>query len=364
MAQKNQYLPPIVFHPGETLAERLDELGMGPKEFAVRTGKPEKTITAILTGRSSITPEMAVQFEKVLQIPANFWTKAQRAYDEYKAREKRAKEIKAAEEWLKYFPVRAMINKGWVKEAKTKEEKTEELLGFFAFSSHNVWENYYYERQLKVEFRISLAHTKEPHAISAWLRRGDIQASKLQTNPFDSKAFKELLPEIKNIMVTHPDNFFEELQKTCLKAGVKVVYTPCLPKAPINGSTRWLSTGNPVIQLSDRWKRNDIFWFTFFHEAGHILLHGKKDIFLEDIDYSDKDMKKEKEADDFAVKWTFTEEQEQEVTELFEITEDDIIEFAEKFNTHPAMIIGRLQKKKIIHYSVGRDFIVPIEIIE
>ncbi len=61
---------------------------MGPKEFALRTGKPEKTITAILKGDSSITPAMAVQFENVTKIPAHFWINHQRGYDEYIAREK------------------------------------------------------------------------------------------------------------------------------------------------------------------------------------------------------------------------------------------------------------------------------------
>jgi HTH-type transcriptional regulator/antitoxin HigA len=87
MANINQYIPQVAFHPGETLSEKLDELGMGPKEFAVRTGKPEKTIIAIIKGKSSITAEMAVQFEHVLKIPAHFWLNMQRNYDEFVARE-------------------------------------------------------------------------------------------------------------------------------------------------------------------------------------------------------------------------------------------------------------------------------------
>lgn len=83
MALQNQYFPQSVSHPGTTLEEKLEEMGMGPKEFALRTGKPEKTITAILNGGSSITPDMAVQFENVTKIPANFWTNRQRGYDEY-----------------------------------------------------------------------------------------------------------------------------------------------------------------------------------------------------------------------------------------------------------------------------------------
>lgn len=82
---RNQYLPSIIFHPGETLAEKLEELEISPKEFAVRTGQPEKTISAILGGKSSITPEMAISFESELKIPAHFWLNMQRNYDETKS---------------------------------------------------------------------------------------------------------------------------------------------------------------------------------------------------------------------------------------------------------------------------------------
>ena len=86
MEKQNQYFPQSIPHPGETLTEKLQEMEMGPKEFALRNGKPEKTINDILNGNSSITPEMAVQFENVTKIPANFWMNHQRGYDEYIAR--------------------------------------------------------------------------------------------------------------------------------------------------------------------------------------------------------------------------------------------------------------------------------------
>ncbi len=359
--QKNQYQPQIAFHPGETLEEKLAELGMGPKEFAVRTGKPEKTIIAIQKGKSSITPEMAVQFEHVLKIPAHFWLNMQRSYDEFMAREERKQVIAQAGNWTKQFPLADMIKKGWIPAKASIEEKTSALLEFFGICSHQAWEDYYFHQELKVAFRISLAHTKEPYAIAAWLRQGQLQAAELTASAYDAKLFRNTLPEIKNLMARHPKDFFEQLQTICLKAGVKVVYTPCIKKAPINGCTRWLND-TPLIQLTGRYKRNDIFWFTFFHEAGHILLHGKKDIFLENVDYSDKVLEKEREADDFAVKWTLPKEQETEILQKFEITEVDVLAFAKKFNTHPAIIIGRLHYKKHLHPSVGRQFFEAIEL--
>ena len=101
MTKQNQYFPQTVLHPSVTLTEKLEELGMGPKEFAIRTGKPEKTITAILKGESAVTPDMAVLFENVLRIPAHFWLNKQRNFDEYTAREKRVSALTEAVGWAK-----------------------------------------------------------------------------------------------------------------------------------------------------------------------------------------------------------------------------------------------------------------------
>lgn len=355
MATQNQYFPQSRPHPGETLTEKLEEMKMGPKEFALRSGKPEKTIIAILKGESSITPDMAVQFENVTKITANFWMNHQRSYDEFVARQKRQTVIQQAISWAKQFPLTDMIKKGWLPQVTTIEEKTMEMLAFFSFSNHTAWEDYYFNQQLKVAFRISLAHIKEPFAISAWLRKGELQAVELQVGEYSEKKFKEALPKLKAIMANHPEDFFHQLQSICSEAGVKVVHTPCINKAPISGSTRWLND-TPFIQLTGRYNRNDIFWFTFFHEAGHIILHGKKDIFLENLEYSDKDLEKEKEADSFAIKWTFSDEEEAEIVESLPLKNQDIKKFAKKFKTHPAIIIGRLQRKKLIHYSLGKEY--------
>jgi len=360
MAKKNEYLPQSVIHPGVDLAEKLEEIKMGPKEFAIRTGKPEKTIIAITKGNSSITPDMAVQFENVLKIPAHYWLNRQHQYDEYTAREERMELLSESMDWAKCFPLGEMIKKGWLPQCATLKEKTAELLAFFGISNHNAWEQYYFKQQLKVAFRISLANTKEPYAVSAWLRKGELQASEMPSKKYTDGSFKNALPDVKTIMAKHPADFFKKLQAICLQAGVKVVHTPCLPKAPVSGSTRWLND-TPLIQLTGRYKRNDSFWFTFFHEAGHILLHGKKDIFLESMEYSDKDKLKEKEADEFAVRWTLSKEEQGEILEQTKITEEDIKRFAKKFNTHPAIIIGRLQHDGLVPYSLGRQFFEPVD---
>jgi len=98
MAKQNQYFPQSLPHPGETLAEKLEEMGIDSKEFAVLTGKSEKIINAILNGNCAITPDMATQLENVTQIPVHFWLNSQRGYDEFKAREHYKKTMKATPE--------------------------------------------------------------------------------------------------------------------------------------------------------------------------------------------------------------------------------------------------------------------------
>ncbi|GMU86837.1 MAG: hypothetical protein AMXMBFR48_20780 [Ignavibacteriales bacterium] len=85
--KKNQYIPPIVFHPGETLAEKLKEQDTNAKEFATLAEIPAGTIIAIIEGYGSINTPIALKFEEILKIPAHFWMNKQRVYDDYLSRE-------------------------------------------------------------------------------------------------------------------------------------------------------------------------------------------------------------------------------------------------------------------------------------
>lgn len=93
-------------------------------------------------------------------------------------------------------------------------------------------------------------------------------------------------------------------------------------------------------------------------------MHGKKYISLENVDFAAADAQKEQEAHDFAVKHTFSKEQEQKLLQEHphSIFTNDIVNYAREFNTHPAIIIGRLQYLQILSYTEGREFIVPVNL--
>lgn len=361
MAALKKIILPLASHPGTTLSEKLDEMGMSIKEFAVRTSKPEKTIFSVINGKSSITPDMAIAFENVTKIPAHFWLNRQRIYDERVARERHEVQLTEACDWARSFPFSEMVKLGWVEATRTIEERVKSLFSFFQINSVKAWEDYYCNQQLKIAFRISLSGTKNPFAISAWLRQGELQASMRHASKYSEQKLRAAFPEMKSLLREQPHDFAGKLQKVCEEAGVKLLYTPCLPKAPINGSTRWLSD-TPCIQLTGRYKRNDIFWFTFFHEVGHLLLHGKKDVFLEDIDYEGKETEKEREADAFASKILLSESEENEIIENGDFSIQAICHYAEKFDTHPGIIVGRLQHRKKVPYSYASHLIVKVDL--
>jgi HTH-type transcriptional regulator/antitoxin HigA len=82
---QNEYKPDLVSLPGDTLLEMLESIGMTQRELAERTGQPLMTIHEIITGKAAITPEMALQLEQVLGVPARFWNNRERHYREYLA---------------------------------------------------------------------------------------------------------------------------------------------------------------------------------------------------------------------------------------------------------------------------------------
>jgi len=311
MAQTRQFFDPaklpVVYHPGETLEEKIQEIGMGVKEFATRVSKPEKTIIAVIKGKSSITPDMALSFEMVTRIPADMWLRYQNNYDEFVARKRREKTLREGLSWAEKFPIEEINDMGWLAKFATIGEQprdiVETLCLFFGVSSPKGWEDFYLNQRLRVAFRITLAESCDPYALSAWLRQGEIQAKEISlTTKYTIKTLKDTLTDILDVRNSGSNEPKETIVAILAKAGVKLIFTKTLSSAPVKGCTRYIY-GVPCIQLADSLESADEFWQTLFHEIGHILLHGKKDIFMENVEYGDKNPEKEREADEFASLW-------------------------------------------------------------
>lgn len=361
MATTLEIAKSLLSPPGDTIQEHIDFIGMSQAELAERMGRPKEKINDLIKGRELITMPTAFQLEKVLGIPAGFWLNSEKSYRKELYELQQQEELEKEMVWMRAFPVNDMRKYGWLPDMKEKHILVDSLLKFFCVASADEWKRIYIDEEVSVAFRVSLAHTKSPHAISAWLRKGEIQAKEIDMAEFDKKKFKEKMAEIKKLAFSMPDDFANQLQIICAQCGVAVVFTRNLPKAPISGASRWFHN-KPIVQLSGRFKTNDHFWFTFFHEAAHIILHGKKDIFLENVEGTKIDQEKEEEANAFAAKILLTEGELQKIIDAAPFTEEVIYEFAEKFRTPAGVIIGRLQHLKLIPFNMGNGLRQKIDL--
>jgi HTH-type transcriptional regulator / antitoxin HigA len=343
--------------PGDTLQDTIEELKISQSDLAKRMKRPVKTINEIIKGKTQILPETAIQLQRVLGISAEFWLEREKQYRLELAEIAEAEYLFSVKDWLTNFPLSHMKSLGWIDYVKENIiSKFDALLSFFAVSSIEAYEQYYGNNYIgNVAFRMNNESKKNVNAVNAWIRKGYLQANEINAPEYNKQVFTDNLNKIKSIVVNQPLNFYTELKQLCLSAGVKIVHTPNLPKVKIHASTFWLND-NPVIQLSNYYQRSDIFWFSFFHEVGHILKHGKKDIFVEGMEYTEEGKKKENEANQVAINYTFPESDEKELLSALAGKKDItayITSFAKKINTHPAIITGRLVKSGILHDSFG-----------
>ena len=351
---QNQYTPDYVSPPGETLLEVIGEREMSQAELAKRMGRPKKTINEIIQGKTAITPETALQLERVLGIPASFWNNREQQYRQYQARTDEQKRLGNHIGWMKKFPVKAMIKLGWIDAFDNEIQQLDELLKFFGVASPEQWEIYW--DQCTVAFRKTYAFQSELEAISAWLRQGEIEAQDIYCQPYNAKKFRQVLKESRQLTSEPPEIFQDKLVNLCAEAGVSVVFVPQIPKARVSGATRWLSPKKALIQLSLRYRTDDHLWFTFFHEAGHIFLHGKREIFLENEDVNDT---KEEEANEFAAKTLIPSTKLarflNELTPGYHPSKRAIREFAREIGIAPGIVVGRLQHDKYLPFTHCND---------
>ncbi|HVU70421.1 MAG TPA: HigA family addiction module antitoxin [Ktedonobacteraceae bacterium] len=346
---QNEYHPDSVSAPGETLSETLDTLGMSQTELARRMDRPIKTINEIIQGKAAITAETALQLEQVLRIPASFWLKREQQYREALARLAEEQRLALWTEWIKTFPIREMIRRGWLPPCNSKTQQVFEVLKFFGVASPDAWEGIW-ERQV-VRYRRS-ATNSNLGVVTTWLRQGEIQAQEVETRPYNEAAFRNALHYIRSL-TRKPVNFFqEELVRACAEAGVTVVFVQELPGTGICGAARWLTPTKALVQLSLRYKTDDQLWFTFFHEAGHILLHGKRQLFLDLEMDPESDEESENQANTFAADVLVSpSEWRRFVAHKSYRKKVDIQMFAQKMGIAPGIVVGRLQHEKLLSFA-------------
>lgn len=347
MAAPLRYHPDYATPPGEVLEEVLAAVGMTKAELAARCGRPAKTISEIIHGKASITAETALQLERVLGRPASLWQNLEASYRLRAAEKGEARELAAHAGWARRFPIKQLVDSGAMEKPTGDADLVKKVLRFFGVASVAGYEASFGELQLA--YRRSPSFIAAPESVSAWIRRGEIAAASIACAPFEAKRFRATLEEIRQLTSRSVAETHEGLVDMAAAAGVAVAFVPELPKTHLSGAARWLSKDKALIQLSVRHKTSDHMWFSFFHEAGHILLHGKKTVFLDEVGGDRHEV--EEEANRFARDVLISPAAYESFVAGGDYSEAAIVRFARKQGTAPGIVVGRLQHDEIIHYS-------------
>jgi len=348
---QNAYRPNYVVLPGETLRETIETYGMTQAQLAERTGRPYKTISEIITGKASITAETALQLERVLNVPASFWNNLERNYQEARARMKEEEHLQAQVAWLRNFPINQLVKLGWIQKEEDKLKQLQSLLNFFGVAGIEEWKAIW--TSLQAAYRKSEAFKSNPYATATWLRKGEVDAAVIQCKAYDTSAFEAALGKIRTLTTEKPEKFEPEMVKLCAETGVAVTFVPELPGTRVYGVARWLNPNKALIQLSLRGKSDDHLWFAFFHEAGHILYHGKREVFIEEKDKHES--KAEQEADRYAQQFLIPSSEYKAFLAGNKFDNASINRLAKKAGIAPGIVVGRLQHERIIPYSKGNS---------
>ena len=348
IVEKNGFQSSIAIHPGRTLEEILETTGMKQIELAERSGLTPKTINEIVQGKNPITPETAIKLASVFGMSVTFWNNLQRDYEETLSRLKAEGELQRELSHLSRFTCYKELAKwGYIEDTKEPKQKVRNLLNFFGVSSLN-----FIPKIQEVAFRNGKEKNLSSESLAAWLRCGELEAKKIETANFDKAKLLGSIEKLRNLTNQEsPEILQTELVEICASFGVAIVLIPYFSNTNVTGATRWINQDKALIQLNLKGHWVDSFWFSFFHELGHLVKHGKKEQFIEFKNVEDANLKeKEKEAEEFA-KNTLIPKHEYEtllhecktlLTSKSRTTELTIQAFAKKQNIAPCIVAGRL----------------------
>lgn len=348
------YEPEYAIPPGWLLASHLDARDMSQAECARRCGRSAKLISEIVSGKAPIEPDTALQLEKVLGLRSEIWLGVEKDYRLQLARKAAITKAAEAEKWLESFPVSALVTRGLLARRTSAAERVDQLLAFFGVASVVAWQARY--GSMRVAYRQSPSVASDDKALATWLRLGEIEAERIECENYDSHAFRQALRSIRRLTKQPVVETWDQVKAKCAETGVALVYVKSLPKASVSGAARWLTPRKALIQLSGRYKTDDQLWFSFFHEAAHLVRHGKRIVFVNSASLvgsggSEELEAIEREANEWAANWLVPAKQWRRFASRWPQSAVAVKAFAEEQGIAVGIIVGRLQKEGILPWK-------------
>lgn len=350
---KVEYKELIAFHPGYYLIDIIEDMGITQDEFAKRLGTTGKNLSDLLRGKIKLSDEIALKLSIMLGTSVDVWLNLQKTYNEIVLEIERCKTIDNEIEYIKLIDYSFFVNLNVVSNVRKSETRVAELLEYLRISSFNVLK----QPDFLVNYRTAISNVEEKNIINsnAWVQTALNIGRSSKTDSLDLKKLRIHLTEIRSMTLKSPQEFIVRLKDIFASCGVAFVLLPHLKNSGVNGAVKWVDKQKVILALNDRRKYADTFWFSLFHEIGHVL-QKKVTMLIVNRDVKDMDdvnRKLEEEANEFARNFLIPREAYSVFIERNDFSESAVLRFAEEICIHPGIVVGRLQRDDKIGYNCG-----------
>ncbi|MCB4824645.1 ImmA/IrrE family metallo-endopeptidase [Roseicella aerolata] len=332
--------------PGETVSSLMSRRGLSAMDLAERLGCGREKVRGLLTGLTAIDDDLANGLAEAVGGTPAFWRKRQATYERCLARAADSVPAETASHWLMQIPLSGMASSGWIERPPGRPQALRSCLAYFGVTGPDEWRRRYAEVAADVAFRTSPTFESSLGPLSAWLRQAEIEASMMSCATWDRDALEASLGRLRKLtLLREPSKFLPRLRSICAEAGVAVVVLRAPQGCRASGATRFVSPDRAMVVLSFRHLSEDHFWFTFFHEVGHLLLHGRSATFV-DVEAAATD-EREREANAFAATTLIPAARQGEMATLGARSQR-VLRFAASVGISPGIVVGQMQHQALL----------------
>ena len=358
----HKFEPDYVVAPGQILESFLEYMDLSRRELAQRCLCPTGLVDRIIDKNVRFDPTLAFQFERVLGVSADILLDFQIRYRFHLAKLAECEEAKQNQAWLEQFPVNHLVSRESMKEFDCLAEKYSHLLEFFRVASVNAWNTKY--KSPETIYQHPKSFNNDFYSLIVWKRLGEIAVEErffdykdeayvkgkgFKQNlkkSFSKSRFKKALNELHALTNKPVSEVLLDIEQICENSGVFFVLIDSVPNISVTGATWWDSPKNAVIQLNSKQKMADQFWFNFFHQAGHILLHDKSHVYFDDQRSDNEGI--EHEANEWAFNAMISKREWKKFVSMGVFRDTEVTNFAVEQNVAPGIVVDRLQYEKVI----------------
>jgi plasmid maintenance system antidote protein VapI len=346
LAQTDTFTPRWASPPGDTIRSVLEARGISLAQFAQELGVSIPTAESLLNGNVPISVDLARRMGTSIGGSVSFWVSRDGQYRDDLA-------TVAADRWAGVLPTEDMTAFGWIERPPTWQERIATMLAFFAVPDLPAWDLAYGSVVEAARFRLAATSRADAAAIAVWLRRAEIENEGIKTGLWDPAAFQAAIQRIRRLTsVRDPRAFLPDLTAACAEAGVSVVLVRAPRGCPASGAARFLTPQRPQIILSGRYLSDDHLWFTFYHEAAHLLHDDPAAVFVDEFEEAANERASgdESNADAFAGDILLPPEVRRQIPPR-RLGARDIVRAARAAGVSPGIVVGQLQHLGVLGFG-------------